>query len=273
MKPVLCLLLALATCGAAWADVQIDYRDVTGATYTMRSNGLRVRINGGQMPGYLLLDGSTGEFFIVDSERKEVIRVSTQDIEGVAADKQLTVSLKPRGGGEKIAGYQTGRFDLIASGLYCGTLNGSSELIRNRELKRMLEAMQGMHKLTRSKMARLAGGLTECQQASAQMADQADTSGFVMRYTDDQGQVLFEVLSVNTNQLVELEYYQLPPGMKVVDMDETMDQAFKQDEQVQQKMPDMDELMKQMQQSGGEMTPELQQQLQKMMEQLQQQAQ
>ena len=46
MKPVLYLLFALGACSAAWADVQIEYKGVTGANSTMFSNGNKVRVKG-----------------------------------------------------------------------------------------------------------------------------------------------------------------------------------------------------------------------------------
>ena len=225
MKPVLCLLFALGACGAAWADVQIEYKGVTGATSTMFSNGHKVRINRDQIPGYVLFDGETEEFFIVDTRTGEVIKTTYHEIPGVAPDEKLNVSLKTRGSGGKIAGYSTGRFDLISSGLYCGTLNGSSKLIENPEMKSMLQAMQSMHKLSGMRMAKAAGELSECQQASSQMTNLIGESGFVVRYIDDQGKLIFEVLSVKFDEKVETNYYQVPPGMKVVDMNQQVDPA------------------------------------------------
>lgn len=272
MKRMLCLLWVLAAPTAAWADVQIKYEDATGATSTMRSNGQKVRINDGKMPGYMLVDGSSGEFFMVDKKRKEIIRVSADDAGSTVEVGTLSVSLKPRGGGEKIAGYATRQYDLIANGKVCGTLYGSTELWNNRDMRRMFESMQGMHKISRSMMAGMAPMLTACQRANARMGDLADTSGFVMRVIDDQGKQVFEVVSVDTDKSVASDYYDLPAGMKVIDMNDKMKAASKQGQQMMQQMPDMDELMKQIQQSGGEMTPEMQQQLQDMMKQLQQQS-
>jgi hypothetical protein len=271
MKSVLYFVLALGVSASAWADVQIKYQDITGATSTMRSNGERVRINGGQTPGYMLVDGKSGEFFMVDSKRKEIIRVAADEVGSTIEVGALDVSLKPRGGGEQIAGYATGRFDLIANGELCGTLYGSSELMKNQDMRRMFEAMQGMHKITRSMMAGMAPMLTPCQRANARMADLADTSGFVLRVIDEQGKQVFEVIAINTDKDVDPDYYELPAGMTVVDMNEKMKEVSKQGQPAMQQMPDMNEIMKQIQQSGGEITPEMQQQLQQMMEQFQKQ--
>lgn len=223
MKSVLCLLFALGACDAAWADVQIKFKDMTNATRTMHSNGHRVRINSNKMSEYVLFDGITEEFFMVDTGRKEVIKTLLEEIPGVAPDGKLNVSLKTRGNGDKIAGYSTGRFDLISNGLYCGTLNGSSRLIANREMKRMLKAMQSMHKLSSMRMAKHAGKLSECQQASSQMTNLIDESGFVMRYIDDQGKLMFEVTSVKTDKQVAADYYQVPTGIRIVDMTEQLE--------------------------------------------------
>ena len=76
MKPIVAILLLCVLGTGARADVLIEYRGITGATGTMLSNGERVRINGVQMPGYLLVDGASGEFFMVDPQRNEIIRVA-----------------------------------------------------------------------------------------------------------------------------------------------------------------------------------------------------
>jgi hypothetical protein len=271
MKTMLYCLLTLGVCNFAWADVQITFKDISGATSSMYSNGRKVRINGGRMPGYLLVDSASGEFFMVEPQRKEIVRVDPGEIAGMAEVSALNVSLKSRGGGEKIAGYSTGRFDLIANGMACGTIYGSSELIRNSELRRMFAAMQGMHKLARVMVAGVSPMLTECQRASARLADLADSSGFVLRVIDDKGAQVFEVLSLDTDATVDQGEYELPQGMRLIDMNEKMKAAANQGQQMLQQMPDMNRMMQQMQQNGGQMTPEMQQQLQDMMKQLQQQ--
>ena len=230
MKAVVSLLLVLGISSAAWGDVQIKYTDITGATTTMRSNGHRVRIDSRKMPGYVLVDSVINTYYMIDKKRNEMVKFTADEISGVATDGKLNVSLKARGKGDKIAGYRTGRFDLIADGEVCGRLDGSSELIKNREIASMLKAMQGMHKMSGMRLAGLGGSLTECQQASAQMSDLVDTTGFVMRYTDDEGNLVFEVLSVKTDKEIAADYYDIPSGMKEIDMNKHLKQAAKQSE-------------------------------------------
>jgi hypothetical protein len=269
MKAILLCLLFFGLCNAAWADVQIKFKDVKGGTSTISSNGQKVRINDAQMSGYALVDSASGEFFMVDPKRKEIIRATPVEIAGVEDDERLSISLKPRGSGEEIAGYGTGRFDLISNGIQCGILNGSSELMQNPDLQNMFKAMQGMHKMMRSLMAGMAGLLTECQRATSRLSDLVDTAGFVMRVVDDKGKLLFEVLSVDSSIKLADDYYALPADMTVVDMNKKVGQALQKGQEIIQQVPDMDQMMQQFQQNGGEINEETKQQMQQMMEQMQ----
>lgn len=233
MKFILFLIL-LGAGSIAWADVQVRFKGGNGEVSTMLSNGSKVRINGGPTPGYLLVDGASGNFFVVDTKRKEIVKVAPGEVGGMAEVGQLSVGLKARGGREKVAGYTTGRYDLIANGELCGTIYGSSELIQNTELRQMFAAMQGMHKLARSMVAGHGKGLSECQRAEGRLADLANTSGFVMRFVDDQGKQRFEVISLDTNAQVDSSEYELPQGMPVVEMSEKMKQLGKQGQQMLQ---------------------------------------
>jgi len=255
---------------AAWADVQIKFKDVQGGSSTISSNGQKVRINSAQMPGYVLVENVTGAYFMVDPKRNEAIMATPVEVDGVEQDDRLSVSLKPRGAGEDIAGYGTGRYDLISNGLSCGILNGSSELMKNRDLRNMFEAMQGMHKMMRSLSAGMAGMLSECQRATSRLADLVDDAGFIMRVEDDRGELLFEVLAVITDLDLAADYYSLPAGMKVVDMNEKVEKAMQKGQDIIQLTPEMEQMMLQLQQGGGQIDEETQQQMKQMMEQMQQ---
>jgi hypothetical protein len=267
MKVILFCMLSFGICSAAWADVQIKFEDLKGGTSTISSNGQKVRINGAKMPGYVLVESVTGAYFMVDPKRNEAIMATPVEIAGVEEDARLSISLKPRGAGEEIAGYGTGRYDLISNGIQCGILNGSSELMQNRDLRHMFEAMQGMHKMMRSLNAGMAGLLTECQRATSRLADLVDTAGFIMRVVDDKGELLFEVLSVSTDVKLADDYYALPAGMKVVDMSEKAEQAIQKGQEIIQQVPDMEQMM---QQNGGQIDEETQPQMKQMMKQMQQ---
>jgi hypothetical protein len=77
------------------------------------------------------------------------------------------------------------------------------------------------------------------------------------------------VLSVDTAKSLPASFYDLPSGMKAVDMKEMAQRTMEQTRQALEQMPGMNELIQQIQQSGGEMDEDMQQ-LQQMLEQLQQ---
>ena len=266
MKAILYCMLFFGFCSAASADVQIKFKNAQGGTSTISSNGQEVRINSAQMSGYVLVDSASGAYFMVDPKRNEAIRATPIEIAGVEEDQRLSISLKPRGGGEEIAGYGTGRFDLISNGIQCGILNGSSELMQNQDLRRLFEAIQGLAKMMRSLSAGMAGLLTECQRATSRLADLVDTAGFILRVVDDKGNLRFEVLSVTTDANLAADYYTLPAGIKVVDMNEKVEQAMQKGQEIIQQAPSMEQMM---QPNGGQGDAESQQQLKQMMEQMQ----
>ncbi len=219
------------------------------------------------MTGYAIIDFSRGDFLVVDPDRKEVVRVSLGGETTVLGGNDVSVSLKDKGGGQKIAGYQTHKYRIIANGEPCGTVYASKKLPRNDSISAMFHAMGALQNQVGGITAGLSGMLSVCQRANLQLGDAMASSGAPMRVIDAGGKVFSEVVSVDTDS--KGADYQIPAGMTVVSMDEKMSQATEQ----LQNMPEMNELMQQMQKSGEEMSPEMQQkmeQLQKMLQQMQQ---
>ena len=248
MKTAFFCLLAIGICSSAMADVQLQFANAVGEVNSMQSNGSKVRIDGGPTPGYLIVDSATGEFFVVDVERSEIIKVAPDEVGRVADTGQLNVSLKTRGGREKVAGYTTGRYDLLANGEFCGSVYGSSELIKNPQLNEMFKAMQGMHRVSRSMVAGFGDLLTECQRAEARLADLVDISGLVLRFIDHQGIIRYDAVSVDLEAQVDPARYELPADMPVIDLNDRIREANEQGAQMQQQMPSMQEMQQMMQQ-------------------------
>ena len=266
MKRLLCCLLLMGGFELALADVEIRYADATGQISTMIGRGDKVRIDGGPMSSYVLVDGASNTIYIVEEAQNLITRFVPGEMGEVAEAGQLNVSLKTRGGREKIAGHTTGRYDLLANGEFCGSVYGSSELIKNTELQRMFRAMQGMHQLARHTRSLVGDLVGECDRAEGRLIDLIDISGFVLRYVNHEGQQRFDVKSIDLNASVDPAQFELPSGMQVVDLDVKMKAMIQDAENTLQQM------MEQMQQmQGGEgASPEMQLQMQEMMQQLQQ---
>ena len=258
-------LISLSIAGSALADVQFEIADFSGRTSIVSSDGDKTRIDNAGMPGYAIVDRGSGEFMMVDTQRKEVM-VTTLGRDGVVVGGEaISVSLKDKGGGQKIAGFETRKFRFIANGERCGTIYGSRKLMDNNRVRAMLDAMRGMQNISRSMTAGLSGILPLCQRAQMHLSGVMDSAGVPMRVLDASGKTLSEIVSVDTDKNLPADFYELPAGMTRIDMDAKMKQAAEQ----MQNMPDMSQMMEQMQQGGAEMTPEMQQQMQQQMEQMQ----
>ena len=258
-------LMALLLGNTAIADVQFEIRDFSGRTSTVSSNGDRSRIDNAGIPGFAIVDHTSGEFLMVDTARKEVM-VTTLGRGGVTVGgEEISVSLDDEGGGQKIAGYETRKFRFIANGERCGTIYGSRKLMNNDRVRAMFDAMRGMQDISRSMTAGLAGVLPLCQRANLHLSGVMDSAGVPMRVLDAGGKMLSEIVSVDIDKSLPADYYQVPAGMSRVDMNAKMNEAAEQ----MQNMPDMNQMMEQMQQGGAQMTPEMQEQMQQQMNQLQ----
>jgi hypothetical protein len=270
MKRVVLTLAALSLCASAFADVQIEVKDGFGDNSTFSSNGRLVRVDGGKIEGFIIINFASGEFFMVDSKRNEVMRTRLDQVDTSNSVAPIGISLKDKGGGQKIAGYLTRKYEMIADGEYCGNIYTSSKLMQNNDIRAIFESMRNMQQFS----SRMMGGMSEiiplCQRAGMQTADVIESSGAPLRTVDKNGKLISEVVGVDTDRKFADDHYELPAGMAVVDMTERMNQAAQQNQQMMENMPDMDELIKQMQQNDGQMSEEMQQQMQQMMEQLQQ---
>ena len=271
---IICFSFFLAS-GTALADVQITVKGEKGHTSMFSSDGKRARIEDKQMPGYVIIDYAGDDFYMVDTKRGEIMRTSIGKGGVSVNDSKISISLKDKGGGQKIAGYSTRKLEMIANGKKCGTIYASSKLLKNNEVRAIFDSMRSMQQFSRNMSRGTSRTMSVCEQANLQMVDMIESSGAPMRVLDKNGNLQSEVIAVDTKKKFAANHYALPSGMEIVDMSDKMNQATQETQQMMENMPDMGELMKQIQQGGGEMTEEMQQQLEKMKEmmQLQQQSQ
>ena len=157
MKRIVLTLAALSLCASAFADVQIDVRDGFGGNSTFSSNGRLVRIDGGKIEGFIIINFSSGEFFMVDFKRNEIMRTSLGEVDASNSVAAVNVSLKAKGGGQKIAGYLTRKYEMIADGENCGIVYTSSKLMQNKGIRAIFESMRNMQQFS----SRMMGGMSE----------------------------------------------------------------------------------------------------------------
>ncbi len=274
MKKTLIALISTFLSASALADVQLSIKDGSGGLSTISSDGMVVRIDDKKRPGYVIIDYAQKQLLMVDSGRGKVM-VTNLDRKGPGAAGEIKLRLKKLGGGQRIAGYNTKKYKLIADGQNCGTVYASKKLMRNSGVQAMFESMRSMQNMARGMAAKVGSMLSLCQRANMQLADVVETNGAPLKVLDDKGALISEVLSVDTDKQIPSSYYDVPAGMARVDMDKQLNQAMQQTQQMMENMPDMNEMMQQMQ-SGGQMNEQVKQQMenmQKMLQQMQQQQQ
>ncbi len=258
-----CLLL-VSTSGLA--DLRLEIQDMGGRTTTLSSNGSKTRIENQGMPGYAIADAASRQLLMVDPRRGEVLSMTPGAGGVTVGGKSFSVSLVPRGGGRRVAGYDTRKYEFVADGETCGTVYASQKLFQIKPMRAMVDAMRGMRDFSQAMSSGVAGLLTACQRASLQLSDAVDSAGLPLLILDAGGNRLSEVVSVDIDASVDAGAYEIPAGMKVV----PMDQAMRQVSELIQNMPNMQQMMQQMQQGGQQMTPEMSRQMEKMQEMLEQ---
>ena len=266
MKSLLLFVVSILMTGSAFADVQLQIKDSLSGLSTISSDGKKARIESDKMPGFVIIDFSAGKLSMVNPERKEVINMDMTKDGGGTAASTVHVSFKEKGGGPEIAGFLTQKHDYQADGTPCGSVYTSSKLLKNNAVRPMFDSMLQLQQQMRKMLGGMTGFLGSCQQAHLDLTNSLGSKGAPMRMLDADGNLISEVVSVNTDKTVPAGYYQVPGGMKQVSADEMMNQA----QQGMRNMPDMDELMEQMGANDGQMTEEMQQQMKKMQDMLKQ---
>lgn len=268
MKKFVVTLFGLLLNANVLADVEIVVRDGFGNSSVFSSNGRLVRIQGQQVPGFIIIDYSSEEFFMVDSKRNEITKASLGKLDAANELEKLSLSLTDKGGGQKIAGYLTRKSQIMANGEPCGSVYTSRELLENNDVRAIFESMRSMQQFSRRMMGGMGGILPVCQRANMQMADAIESSGAPLRVINADGKMFSEVVSVDTDKNFDSQHYALPAGMEVIDISERMNQAARDNQKSMESMPEMDALIKQLQEDG-QLTEEMQQQLEQLQQQLQ----
>jgi len=273
--PVIFLFLAFSV---VQADTQITINDIRGGVSEMSSSAKKARIDTQGDPTYSIVNYRSGEFFVVDPQRKEVMNMdmnSMSESAGAATTtSQVAIKLNKKGKGPKIAGYKTEKYALTANNQHCGTIFGSKKLLKKKGVSELFDFMNRMRLQTMKMMGAFRGGMDVCEQAMQDVTLSFKKTGAPLRMLDAQGNVESEVSKVKTGKNIDAAFYEIPAGYKVVNVADQMNAASQQGQemmkQMGENMPDMNELMKQMQGQGGEVPEEVMEQLKQMQEMMKQ---
>lgn len=269
---LICALASLIAATAVSADTVIELKNEDNKTQFL-TNGKMARINTRGNDEYMLINFKTKTIYAVTPETRQIVNVSNSmpSLSGVKPPS-IRLSIKPVGGGPKIAGYNTRKYRLSADGEYCGAIYASKDALRGTAIESMFDTMKTMADNHRKSLGGFAAAIPACQMAKIQLAEKLPEIGAPMRTTDKKGHIDTEITMILKNAGVDPHNYSFPPGYKKVSMGEKIEKALADSQQMdrtQKNRPEMQRMMREMQQSG-QIPPEALEQMRRYQDMMQQ---
>lgn len=255
-----------------------------GELTTMLTDGRLARLNMVSAE-YVIIDYRKQLVKVVDQQNHQVVVLDVAAAaKSIPANTKVHVSLKKLGSAQRIAGYETNKFEYTANGRSCGVILASKKAYQEKGIQDLMSAMQTMIKKQRAVLGGFAGFIDDCTLADMQLAEHVSNIGLPMR-TSKNGVVETEIKRIRVDVTLPEETFLTPAGYKIITMEDKIKQASKGWMHAPQGKPSaggqqgvpqgaqFKDMMRQMQQAG-QLTPEMMEQMrgaQQMMQQYQQQ--
>ena len=247
------------------ADTLLKIKTEDGNLSEIMSNGNKTRMSMAPEPGYVLIDHTNQNMYMVIPEEKTIMNMSAGST-NTGEPVKVDIKLSEMGNGPKIAGYKTKKYSLKADGQDCGIIYGSKKALKNKDINNTFNAINKMIDNQSQLMGAASHMMDACERAEMNLAAQAKITGLPLRTEDNRGALTNEIVSINTKANFSADTFNLPSDYTMTSMAEEMQ---KMQQQMQQQMPNMEKMMQQMGKSG-EMPPEVEEQMQRMQEMMKQ---
>lgn len=230
----------------------IETKQADGSIEKIYIDGLKVRIESGSEPGYVLIDGGKGSMFIVSSEEKQIVDMSHLMGQGKRESKSAyQIKFVNKGDGPAIAGYATKHYEIRVNGKKCADEFTSTKMPKDLGMEKAFEKISAMFNEPDMGMM---PGMDACTKADEQISHLYSEYGYPMRSLDAGGNLESEVVGVKKKANMPSGGFDLPEGYQRVDMGKMM-----------RGTPETRS------ERGRNRSPERQQQMQQMMEQMMEQ--
>jgi len=260
-KIILIITLLFSWSTMIQADTLLKVKTEDGNISEIMSNGQKTKISMAPEPGYVLINHTTQDMYIVIPEEKTIMKMGINSSKNNAPDK-TDIKLSEIGKGPKIAGYPTTKYSLKADGHDCGTIFGSKTALKNKNVNNLFNAVNEVMENQNRMMGATSHMINPCERAEINLAAQAKITGLPLRSLDNKGALTSEIQSIDSNAKLPSSTFELPSDYTMTSMAEEM-------QNMQQQMPDMEKMMQQMGKSG-EMPPEAMEQMKRMQEMMKQ---
>ncbi len=248
------------------AATLIETMGAGGSTEKTWIEGSKMRIESSNDPNYMLFHAETGKMYAINTEEKEALDLSTAFRGGSSkpAAKKFDAKFIKVGQGPLVAGYATEHYQFIVNGRKC-----SDEFLSKKVMDdfRSLKIFESLEKEVHTENMDFGMGMMDpCDSAEVSFEKTYQKLGFPLKTMDSNGSTDSEVMRISSNASVPAGGLDIPPGYRVVDMEQKMQESMQGNfpGQPGRGMPSQEGMM-----GGQEMDPEkLQQMLQEMMQQM-----
>ncbi len=231
------------------AATMIEIKQGDGAIEKIFIDGMKIRIDSPNEPGYVVIDGDKETMHVVSHENKQVIDMSNM-INRNKSGKQskLNVKFVSKGSGPKIAGYPTKHYTIMVNGKKCSDEFMSKEILKDMGVQKTIEKMSILFSGMGPPGMDMMSGMDACMRAETKIGAEYIKYGYPMRSLDANGTLESEVIKLSRNVEPPAGGFNFPKDYKVVNMGQMMQGILgMQPEAAQNLLPDMDpEKMKQM---------------------------
>lgn len=178
--------------------------------------------------GYLLFDVAANKRYMVSDEQKQVMEMpndGAKEFSAMMSDlgakrTPARIDIERLGDGPTIAGYATEHYVVTADGQKCSDEYLSKDLLRNKEIKDLVHAMDSANEREDDQSV---ASLGPCMvQAPRALAKEYDRLGLPLRTVDADGATSVEVVSIKVDVSVPESTFSLPAEYSRVSLDDVI---------------------------------------------------
>ena len=233
---VLGLIVVAAAVSSAYAATVIESRDGQGEGQKVWIEESKMRVESSSEQSYMLLDADRKTMYVVDTQEKTVMDMSSILRKESAPGKvKPSVTVQSRGKGPVVAGYATQHYQFSVNGTKCTDEYLSVQAMKDVESAEIFAAMEQLGAMG-MEMGAMAD-MDPCETVGFALQDTYAQYGFPLRIVDRYGSLDTEVLKIEKHATLPPGGFEVPAGYPVKSFDAMMQQNMREME-----MPSMQEM-------------------------------
>ena len=226
----------------AFADTVIKTKSPGEGIDTVKIHGDWARMESAGEKDYQLFNLKTGKMHMVNTQEKTIMDIDlNKSGKPHKTTSLISVDIKKKGKGPKIAGYPTVEYTVTAGGQACGREFISSKAAKNSDIRKLMHAstkLVNLDSLMPQGMATAVRAMQDpCDIAEQTLAEKSDSLGIPLKSIDRGGRVESETISIDTHAKLDPKLFAMPAGYKHTTMQQEMGKAMNEMQQMMQNIP------------------------------------